>query len=291
MPRPSVVAAEPPPQSVAADPFTFEAHLRSLQAVVAELGRPLPLARIAAVVTDAAIAALDAEAMIVAVNENDDHLRGVHVAGLSQETRRRLCGRPNAAPFLIGELGRSLRRAGTRPTAASIATLPISHGARSFGLIVLGRSHDRPFSDDERRFMVVLAGLCALALDRLRMCADRARVLAVLRRSDTDRATAIARLRVGDMEIDLEAQTILIGSRRMVLTPCEMRLVAFLAEQPGRARSRRDILRHVWHTEHVGDERACDVHISNLRRKIEDDASRPQRLVTLRGFGYALRSP
>jgi hypothetical protein len=285
VPPPSAVAAEPPPQ------FAFEAHLHSLQTVVAELGRPLPLPRIAAVVTDAAIAALAAEAMIVAVNEDGEHLRGVHVAGLPEETRARLCGRPNAAPFLIGELGRSLRRAGSRPTTASFATLPIAHGRRTFGLIVLGRSQDRPFSDDERTFMVVLAGLCALALDRLRMCADRARVLEVLRRHDVDTATAVARLRVGDMEIDLEAQTIAIGNRTAVLTPCEMRLVAFLAEQPGRPRSRQDILRHVWHTEHVGDERACDVHISNLRRKIEDDASRPQRLITLRGFGYALRAP
>ena len=67
-----------------------------------------------------------------------------------------------------------------------------------------------------------------------------------------------------------------------------MRLLTFLAEEPGRARSRREILRHLWHTEHVGDERACDAHISNLRRKIEREPSRPQRLVTLRGYGYAL---
>ncbi|TMM16817.1 MAG: winged helix-turn-helix domain-containing protein, partial [Actinobacteria bacterium] len=39
---------------------------------------------------------------------------------------------------------------------------------------------------------------------------------------------------------------------------------------------------------HVGDEHACEVHVSNLRRKIEVDPTRPQRLVTVRGMGYKL---
>ena len=71
------------------------------------------------------------------------------------------------------------------------------------------------------------------------------------------------------MDIDLVGHSVSIDGRAATLTTSEMRLLTFLAEQPGRARSRREILRHLWHTEHVGDERACDVHISNLRRKIE----------------------
>ena len=90
------------------------------------------------------------------------------------------------------------------------------------------------------------------------------------------------------MDIDLVGHNVSIEGRAATLTTSEMRLLTFLAEQPGRARSRREILRHLWHTEHVGDERACDVHISNLRRKIERQPSRPERLVTLRGYGYAL---
>jgi DNA-binding response OmpR family regulator len=76
-----------------------------------------------------------------------------------------------------------------------------------------------------------------------------------------------------------------------MLTPSELRILTFLAEQPGRPRSRREILQHLWRTEHVGDERACDVHVSNLRRKIEEDPSYPKRLLTLRGQGYALEGP
>jgi two-component system response regulator RegX3 len=47
-------------------------------------------------------------------------------------------------------------------------------------------------------------------------------------------------------------------------------------------------MQHLWSSEHVGDEHACEVHISNLRRKIERDASKPERLVTVRGLGYKL---
>ena len=133
----------------------------------------------------------------------------------------------------------------------------------------------------------MLTGLCALALDRLRLCADRARVREVLSRQN-DITKASPRLRVGDLEIELDEQRITVGGRTAMLTPCELRILTFLAEPPGRPRSRREILQHLWHAEHVGDERTCDVHISNLRRKIEEDPPRPRYLVTLRGLGYAL---
>ena len=94
---------------------------------------------------------------------------------------------------------------------------------------------------------------------------------------------------MGDLEIDLGAQRVVAGDRDARLTPSEIRLLLYLAEEPGRPRTRREILRHIWRTEHVADERACDAHVSNLRRKIERDPSRPQRLVTVRSVGYALR--
>ena len=91
------------------------------------------------------------------------------------------------------------------------------------------------------------------------------------------------------MEIDLEQLQITIDGRSVTLTPSEIRLLMFLAKEPGRPRTRREILRHIWHTEHVGEERACDVHVSNLRRKLETDPSRPELVVTVRGIGYALQ--
>ena len=99
---------------------------------------------------------------------------------------------------------------------------------------------------------------------------------------------AVTHLRVGDIDIDLVEHRVSIGSHAATLTPSELRVLMFLAEEPGRPRGRHEILRHLWHSEHVGDERACDVHVSNLRRKIEHDPARPVRLVTVRGVGYAL---
>ena len=52
--------------------------------------------------------------------------------------------------------------------------------------------------------------------------------------------------------------------------------------------TRLTVMDHLWQTPHVGDPRACDVHISNLRRKIERDPSDPQRIVTVREVGYKL---
>ena len=72
------------------------------------------------------------------------------------------------------------------------------------------------------------------------------------------------------------------------MTPSEFRLLAFLAQEPERVHSRREIMQHLWNSTYVGDQRACDIHVSNLRRKIEETPSRPERLVTVRGVGYKL---
>ena len=52
--------------------------------------------------------------------------------------------------------------------------------------------------------------------------------------------------------------------------------------------SRRAIVQHLWSSEHVGDERVCDVHVHALRRKIASVGGDPQLIATVRGRGYAL---
>jgi two-component system response regulator RegX3 len=47
-------------------------------------------------------------------------------------------------------------------------------------------------------------------------------------------------------------------------------------------------MQHLWESSYVGDQRACDIHVSNIRRKIERDPARPERLLTVRGVGYRL---
>ena len=73
------------------------------------------------------------------------------------------------------------------------------------------------------------------------------------------------------------------------LTSSEYGILMLLARHPSRAFSRQAILTALWDESPVGDERAIDVHIHNMREKIEPDPKNPEYLLTVRGFGYRLR--
>ncbi len=115
------------------------------------------------------------------------------------------------------------------------------------------------------------------------------RVRALLRRRELDRGDAnLALRRVGRVEVDVARHEARVDDRPVQLTPSEFRLLALLAEHPERVFSRREIMQHLWESDYVGDEHACDVHVSNLRRKVERDPAKPERIVTVRGVGYKL---
>lgn len=116
-----------------------------------------------------------------------------------------------------------------------------------------------------------------------------ARVRALLRRRELDLGGRGAKLAAGGLSIDLVKHEAAVDGKTVPLTAFELKLLALLATEPGRVFSRREIMRHLWASDYVGDERACDLHVSNIRRKIEDDPARPQRLVTVRGAGYKLQ--
>jgi len=114
------------------------------------------------------------------------------------------------------------------------------------------------------------------------------RVRAILRRRELDRASGGTVRRIGSLELDVNRHEVRIDGRTIRLTPSEFRLLALLAQEPERVYTRREIMQHLWDSTYVGDQRACDIHVSNLRRKIEEPPGRPQRLVTVRGVGYKL---
>jgi len=114
------------------------------------------------------------------------------------------------------------------------------------------------------------------------------RVRAIFRRRELDRGGGFAVRTVGGLRIDLVRHRVTIDEREIELTPTEFKLLALLAQEPGRVFRRREVMQHLWDSEYVGDERACDVHVSKLRRKIELDGGTPRRLVTVRGVGYRL---
>ncbi len=114
------------------------------------------------------------------------------------------------------------------------------------------------------------------------------RVKAILRRVEGAPAERIA---VGDLEIDTQSRQVRIGGEPVHLTTSEYGILLHLARHPGKAFSRPAILSALWDENPVGDERAVDVHVHNIREKIEADHKNPTYLLTVRGFGYRLREP
>jgi two-component system, OmpR family, alkaline phosphatase synthesis response regulator PhoP len=112
------------------------------------------------------------------------------------------------------------------------------------------------------------------------------RVRALLRRRDLDRGQVLQR--VGDLVIDVSRHSAKLEDRPLQLTRSEFRVVTLLASEPGRAFTRDELVEHLWEGDFDGDHRAIDVHMSNLRRKLEEDPRNPRRLQTVRGVGYRL---
>ncbi len=115
------------------------------------------------------------------------------------------------------------------------------------------------------------------------------RVRALLRRRELDRSDMGGpTVTVGGLHIDLTRHSVEADGHVVTLTPSEFRLLSLLAAEPERVFTRSQIMEHIWQTPFVGDPRACDVHISHLRRKVERDPANPTRIVTVREVGYKL---
>ncbi len=116
----------------------------------------------------------------------------------------------------------------------------------------------------------------------------KARIRAVLRRSERLSDEERSVLEFADLRIDLSSRTATLAGSRLELTGYEFSILALLASVPGKVFSRQEIVESVYGDEVVGYERSVNTHISNLRNKIETDSNTPKYLVTVRGFGYRL---
>jgi DNA-binding response OmpR family regulator len=112
-----------------------------------------------------------------------------------------------------------------------------------------------------------------------------ARVRATLRRAGMQTPQA-AVLRAADIVLDRDAHRVCVGERPVELTPSEFDLLSTMMASPGRVFSRAELLEHVQGVAYEGYERTIDVHIRNLRSKIEDDSRRPRYVETVYGVGY-----
>ncbi|MEW5870526.1 MAG: response regulator transcription factor [Chloroflexota bacterium] len=112
-----------------------------------------------------------------------------------------------------------------------------------------------------------------------------ARVRAVLRRTEKMAPPAEV-LRAADIILDRGAHTVVAGERPVELTPSEFDLLAVLMAAPGRVFSRSDLLIALQGNTFEGVERTIDVHVRNLRTKIEPDPGQPRYIETVFGVGY-----
>ena len=117
-----------------------------------------------------------------------------------------------------------------------------------------------------------------------------ARVKAMLRRPRGGTAPSADEpgqpLRFGDLVLDLAGHRVLKQDAEIPLTPTEYRLLTTLASAPGWVFTREQLLQKVWGHDYFGDDHVVDVHVASLRRKLEDDASQPRWVRTVRGAGY-----
>lgn len=89
-----------------------------------------------------------------------------------------------------------------------------------------------------------------------------------------------------NLVVDLTRREVTLDDKPLQLQPKEYELLLFLAEHKGQMLSREFILERVWGWDFIGDSRTVDVHVRWLRQKIEPDAAKPTRIVTVRGGGY-----
>ena len=115
-----------------------------------------------------------------------------------------------------------------------------------------------------------------------------ARVRAVLRRVADLEGQDVQDVDFGDLAVSFTRHEVTAQGRTVDLTPTEFKILELLARNPGRAFTRLQLIDQVRGLDFEGFERTVDVHVMNLRRKIEPDASRPRYVKTVTGVGYKL---
>lgn len=111
----------------------------------------------------------------------------------------------------------------------------------------------------------------------------QARVKAVLKRAKSPEPEDSTSITLGDIQIDLESKRLIIGGKKIELTRKEYDIISLLAKSPGRIFSREEILRRIWESNVIVNDRTVDVNITRLRRKLEEHGN---YIHNKPGFGY-----
>ena len=114
-----------------------------------------------------------------------------------------------------------------------------------------------------------------------------ARIRAVLRRGQAQWSEGSSNvLEAGGVRVDVDRYVVTVRGEDLQLPLKEFELLEMLVRNAGRVMTRDQLIDRVWGSDYVGDTKTLDVHVKRLRTKIEENPSKPELLVTLRGLGY-----
>ncbi len=115
-----------------------------------------------------------------------------------------------------------------------------------------------------------------------------ARIRAVLRRTEDEDLTEVSH---GDLSLNFETHQVLLDNEPVDLTPTEFKIFKTMVKQPRRVFSRPDLIHAALGYGYEGFERTIDVHIKNIRKKLEPDPNDPKYIHTVHGVGYKFEPP
>lgn len=118
-----------------------------------------------------------------------------------------------------------------------------------------------------------------------------ARVGAILKRQRSVAPSEETPLVYDNLVIDPSRREVTLDGKLLSLTALEFDLLYFLAKIPGRVWRRSELIQEVWNYDYVGEPRVVDVHVGQIRRKIEPDEKSPSLIQTVRGVGYKFEAP
>ena len=95
-------------------------------------------------------------------------------------------------------------------------------------------------------------------------------------------------IQVGELSVDPGNRAVTVSGNSVYLTTAEFELLHFLAQHPGEVISRDLLYQNIRGIEYNGSDRSLDLRVSQLRKKLSDDAKKPCRIITIRGVGYLL---
>lgn len=146
-------------------------------------------------------------------------------------------------------------------------------------------------TDEADKIKIMSAGADDFMSKPFSLAEVEVRVQALLRRVRTVNPSPAQRLVFHHLAINPEGREVTLNDKPLPLTALEFNILHFLASHPGQAWSRTQLIQKIWGCEYVGDGRVVDVHIGQLRKKLEADTTIPEYIKTVRGYGYKFEPP